>query len=53
MNNKKLNIESKGGFFHRRKNDRPTKADLQGLKKYYHNPTAQQSLDLEGGAYHG
>lgn len=41
MNNKKLNTEkAKGGFFRRRKSDRPSKADLQKLKEYYRNMTA-------------
>lgn len=41
MNNKKLNTgKAKGGIF-RRKSDRPTKQELQELKAYYNDLTAE------------
>ena len=45
MNNKKLNTgKAKGGIF-RRKSDRPTKQELQELKDYYTDITAELSED--------
>mgnify|MGYP001030982231 CR=1 FL=1 len=43
MNNKKLNTGKAKGDIFRRKNDRPTKQELQELKTYYNKLTAAVS----------
>ena len=43
MNNKKLNTGKATGDIFRRKNDRPTKQELQELKTYYNKLTAAVS----------